>query len=339
MTTGTKRSRTKIADLFKGGDNGVSKSKPQRRTFNPFKKQPQDRVNPNPDEASGWLGGLTDIQVKHPGIYVAIAVMGVALVLYELNPMMMSWLLWLPTGFLVWKWVQRFIGHQNKVYAVTGFIAFWFFISILFIMFLESAQIYSGIFTDMAINQPPINFHRMGADFFQPIPLGVGWLIARILTIIGDTLTRLQITMFGLLGVLCFAVIQFLEVLPMVINNSPNTLRAFYAAIGRFQVMSAGANETKLQQQLRTRHNNYFTRFFRALRMAQIGAFTVDVIICIIYAPIFNLGLTGVGFNPQNAWRVAITVFLFYIVVYLMIEVRKAIDVLIGGKQRKRATT
>ncbi|MDB9526777.1 hypothetical protein PN498_12320, partial [Oscillatoria sp. CS-180] len=83
-----------------------------------------------------------------------------------------------------------------------------------------------------------------------------------------------------------------------VINNSPTTLKAFYSAIGRFQVMSAGANETKLQQQLRTRHNNYFTRFFRALRIAQIGAFTVDVIVCIVYAPIFGLGLTGPTFNP-----------------------------------------
>ena len=336
MTTGTKRSRTKIADMF-NRDSAARNSKPKRRHFNPFSKPPRDRVNPNPDEESGWIGGLTDVNVKHPGIYVSVAVIVLALVLYELNPMMMSWLLWLPTAFLAWKWVQRFIGHQNKVYAVTGFIAYWFFISILFIMFLESAQIYSGIFTDMAINQPPINFHNMGADFFRPLPFGVGWLIARLLTIIGDTLTRLQITMFGLLGILCFAVIQFLEVLPMVIHNSPNTLKAFYNAIGRFQVMVAGTNETKLQQQLRKRHNNYFTRFFRALRIAQIGAFTVDVIVCILYAPIFNLGLTGVGFDPRNAWRVAITVFLFYIVVYLMIEVRKAIDVLIGGKQRRKA--
>ena len=341
MTTGTQRSRTKIADLFKDGDSGVStpRRKGRRsRTFTPFPKKPRGRVNPNPDEESVWLGGWGDVNVKHPGIYISIAMMVLALVLYEMNPMVMSWLLWLPTGFLIWKWVQRFIGHANKVYAITGFIAFWFFISILFIMFLESAQIYSGIFTDMAINQPPLNFHRMGADFFRPLPFGVGWLMARVLTILGDTLTRLQITMFGLLGILCFAVIQFLEVLPMVINNSPTTLRAFYAAIGRFQVMSAGANETMLQRQLRTRHNNYFTRFFRALRIAQICAFTVDVVVCIIYAPIFNLGITGVGFNPQNAWRVAITVFLFYIVVYLMIEVRKAIDVLIGGKRRKRAT-
>ena len=166
----------------------------------------------------------------------------------------------------------------------------------------------------------------------------MGCLIARLLTILGDTLTRLQITMFGLLGILCFAVIQFLKVLPMVIHTSPRTLKAFYAAIRRFQVMVAGANETKLRQQLRKRHNNYFTRFFRALRVAQICAFTVDVIVCIVYAPIFGLGLTGPTFNPQNAWRVAITVFLFYIVVYLMIEVRKAIDVLIGDKQRRQAT-
>ena len=135
MTTGTKRSRTKIADLFKGGDRGGSNPKPKRRNFNPFQSQPRDRVNPNPDEESGWIGGLTDVNVKHPGIYVSSAVIVLALVLYELNPMVMSWLLWLPTAFLVWKWVQRFIGHKNKVYAVTGFIAFWFFISILFIMF------------------------------------------------------------------------------------------------------------------------------------------------------------------------------------------------------------
>ncbi|MDB9527838.1 hypothetical protein PN498_17720, partial [Oscillatoria sp. CS-180] len=206
MTTRSKRGRTKIADLFNQDGGGNRK----KRQFNPFQSQ-RDRGNPNPDEASGWMGGLTDIQIKHPGIYISCAILVLALVLYELSPRVMSWLLWLPTGFLVWKWIQRFIGHKNKVYAVTGFIAFWFFVSILFIMFLESAQIYSGIFTEMAINQPPINFHRMGADFFRPIPFGVGWLIARLLTIVGDTLTRLQITMFGFLGVLCFAVIQFLE--------------------------------------------------------------------------------------------------------------------------------
>lgn len=335
----------------------------RNRAHPPTATQPTDNATqPTPTRKGSSFRGkglnlgfdMPDMPMKRPAA-IAWACWLLGLFIYDWVGPLANLLIWSATGFLIWRGIVRFMSGRNKLFhLVIGFLVCFFAVA-LFLLLRESAEIYAGWFIKMNSQGETLNFHNLGAGFFENGGI-IGWFISKLLKGIAGSLNDLRLTTLGLLGLCILIIVQFFQVLRLIIKECPPLTEWLEASMGQYNYISMNG-KSMAQRGLAKDHNSYDNRFMRNLLYLQIAAFAIDIFICSTQAELFNGGwsvwslLFGTG-AEQGQWdtirfagfwaevnwpevrRVFVTVTMFYGLTWLFLMIWQSISRVIGGKQK-----
>jgi hypothetical protein len=256
------------------------------------------------------------------------------LIVFQQNEPLGVMLAWGGVGLLLWRAGRFFLKTWGNVWALTAWIVCFAITVLLLFLFYQSAHIYASLGARLAPEFSVIDWHDLGADKVREL-LIIGPLLAAILRFLAAMLDSLELTVFGLIGVMAFGVIQTAEVMPRVIRSSPRAMKAMIASFAKFKKIQPRGDEGAVVSKLYEQHNNYYEDFLTGLDWARFVAYCIDLIVCLIGAPIivggygawntvkFTFGFGDVDW--ANIGRIFITLFFFEFTVWVLIQASKAV--------------
>ena len=202
---------------------------------------------------------------------------------------------------------------------------------VLGLLFFQSAHIYASAGRAIAPESGLINLHNLGAEIFKGAPL-IGWAISLSLRGLAGVVRGLELTAFGLLGVMIYAIIQSGEVMPVIFKSSPETLQRLIKTLQKFKKVEVSNNESATVRELASIHNNYYESLIDALGWWRCICYAVDFMVCLWFAPWIVGGWSN--FDQMAGWdnanwpniiRGLISVVFFEVAVRLWIMARKGV--------------
>ena len=202
---------------------------------------------------------------------------------------------------------------------------------VLGLLFFQSAHIYATAGRAIAPESGLINLHNLGAEIFKGAPL-IGWAISLSLRGLAGVVRSLELTAFGLLGVMVYAIIQSGEVAPVIFKSSPETLKNLIGTLQKFKKVEVSGNESATVRELASIHNNYYESLIDALGWWRCICYLIDFLVCAWFAPWIVGGWNK--FDPMLGWgnadwanivRGLISIVFFEVAVRLWIMARKGV--------------
>ncbi|NEZ64152.1 hypothetical protein D0962_15365 [Leptolyngbyaceae cyanobacterium CCMR0082] len=202
---------------------------------------------------------------------------------------------------------------------------------VLGMLFFQSAHIYASAGRAIAPESGLINLHNLGAEIFKGFPI-LGWLVGLSLRGLAGVVRGLELTAFGLLGVMIYVIIQSGEVMPVILKASPETLQRLIKTLQKFKKVEVSNNESATVRELASIHNNYYESLIDALGWWRCICYAVDFVVCLWFAPWIVGGWSN--FDQMAGWENAnwpniirglISVVFFEVAVRLWIIARKGV--------------
>ena len=208
---------------------------------------------------------------------------------------------------------------------------------VLGLLFFQSAHIYATAGRAIAPESGLLNLHNLGAEIFSGAPI-IGWFVGLSLRGLAGVVRSLELTMFGLLGVMIYAIIQSGEVAPVIFKSSPETLKNLIGTLQKFKKVQVSGNESATVRELASIHNNYYESLIDALGWWRCICYAIDFVVCLWFAPWIVGGWNN--FDRMAGWdnadwanivRGLISIVFFEVAVRLWIMARKGVY-LFGNK-------
>lgn len=209
---------------------------------------------------------------------------------------------------------------------------------VLGMLFFQSAHIYASAGRAIAPESGLINLHNLGAEIFSGAPI-IGWFVGLGLRGLAGVVRSLELTAFGLLGVMIYAIIQSGEVMPVIFRSSPETLQKLITTLQKFKKVEVSGNESATVRELASIHNNYYESLIDALGWWRCICYAVDFVVCLWFAPWIVGGWDS--FDRMAGWdnadwgnivRGLISIVFFEVAVRLWIMARKGVYLFGGNK-------
>lgn len=226
----------------------------------------------------------------------------------------------------------------SSTWVMVSAIATIFLFVVLGVLFFQSAHIYATAGRAIAPESGLIDIQGMGSSFVGNIPI-LGWAVKLALGGLARAVRSLELTMFALLGVMAYAIIQSGEVMPVVIRSSPETLEKLIKALQQFKMIEADRGSSDVVHSLVEDHNSYYESLLWGLDRWRIVCYAIDFVVCAWFAP-WVIGGWGSYDSLEPFWgqiwwanviRVSISLFFFEWVVRKWIDVRKGYYLFTGG--------
>lgn len=223
--------------------------------------------------------------------------------------------------------------HSNfdRLMGFLCFLGCFFLVCLLGALAFQAMHIYADLGRSIG-NQNLLPIAQLGAESVKSWPL-VGWLLSLSLRGIAALLQSLQITLFGLIFIMLFILLQTAEVGPTIVRSSPTVMANMIATFEKFTKLRVGDSDDDAIKRLKKDHNEYYSSFLSSLDWARSIAYLIDFLVCVVAAPIIkggysnwsNISLTfGWGdLDYTNLLRICITMFFFQWVVWVFIQFLK----------------
>ena len=249
--------------------------------------------------------------------------------IHEFRPGLANLLGWCGLGLLIWRCWKAFTGRWGNPWAIAAWMVSATLGLLLLYLFFQSAHIYASLGQSLVPDQQPMNWGSLGAETLSQWGVG-GWLLSLPLSFLAHLIYGLRLTTMGIVGVLAFAVLQTAECMPRIVRSSPRAMKSMINAFEKFKKLTPKKGSSQTLTKLYDTHNNYYESFLTGLETARLGAYAIDLVCCLIAAPVIiggyqDFSIITAEIDWANVGRIAITLGLFEFVVWVLIQVFKVI--------------
>ena len=179
---------------------------------------------------------------------------------------------------IVAKFLLNTPARWSNIMAITLWCSVVFFGALLLVLFSQGSIIYTDFFRSLSPGQQPIPF----ASWLAGMPANWG-ILAKVMTValglLSGVLTRIELTLFALIGLSTYAIVTVAEVAPVLLRASPSLMRKFIKALSQYKKAEVSGSQSKVIQGIAKAHDNYYVDFFRALEKARFAAYLLDVFV------------------------------------------------------------
>ncbi|NER80464.1 MAG: hypothetical protein F6K42_12980 [Leptolyngbya sp. SIO1D8] len=267
-------------------------------------------------------------EFRVPWLLIGAASLIAGAALHTHKPGLANLLGWCGLGLLVWRCWKAFTKKWGNPWAIAAWIASGVLGLLLLYLFFQSAHIYASLGQSLVPDQSPVAWGSLGAQTLAQWGIG-GWLLSLPLSFLAHLVHGLRLTTMGVVGVLAFAVIQTAECMPRIIRSSPRAMKSMIKAFEKFKKLEPQKGSSRTLSKLYEAHNDYYENFLTGLDTARLVAYTIDLVCCLIGAPIIiggyqDFSIITAEIDWANVGRIVITLGLFEFVVWVLVQCSKA---------------